>query len=265
MADKITDRVKKLLRLARNAGSEAEAAIAAQRASELMAMHEIHEAQLRLDEPDEAHAPEAIDPRFALTKTKRRVAWQSSIASGVAATYRCRMYWVGGSIKLFGRLSAVQAASYTCQYLFREVERLADAECAGRDRSYRNGFRLGAADKIQAKLYAAVRARKQSPRPVSAESPFDAPAACPGPQDDAQDDAPAEVAPTNEHALAVVERDHEEVQQTYDKYSSKWSGGGASLGRSSGGGYGAGSDAADRIALGGGSRGALRAGRGVLT
>src|SRR3972149_1543939 len=37
----------------------------------------------------------------------------------------CRQCWRGASIRLFGRQSAVQAASYTCQYLWTEVDRLA--------------------------------------------------------------------------------------------------------------------------------------------
>jgi hypothetical protein len=174
MAD-ILDRVQKLLRLARNAGSEAEASLAAQRASELMAEHEIHEAQIALDDPDARRAPEAIDEEHNIgLGGKRRVAWKHRIINAVAATHGVEVYWSAirdphtpgqyeQSLALFGRLTAVQTASYVVQFLFAEVERFTVEHCDGvvkPPRGYRNSFRLGVATRIAERLREARETRE---------------------------------------------------------------------------------------------------------
>lgn len=58
MDTQVVDLIKKLLKLS-NSSNEHEAALAAQRASELMRHHNIAEAQLRVEEP-EARGPERI-------------------------------------------------------------------------------------------------------------------------------------------------------------------------------------------------------------
>ena len=155
--DKIIDRVQKLLALASNAGSEAEAALAAERAAKLMAEHEIHEAQLSLDGAANVRTPEPIEKCHYVTRTRKRVAWHMNIVGSVDETYGARAYWQGGSVVLFGRLSAVQAAAYTSQYLIREVERLTDREApASRfSRAYRNAFRLGCSSRVASRVRAA--------------------------------------------------------------------------------------------------------------
>jgi uncharacterized protein YeeX (DUF496 family) len=81
---KIVDRIQKLLRLAKNAGSEAEAALAAERARQLMAEHEIHEAEISLADPTETRVVEEIVKNFEVTKTKKKVAWHMRLAAAVA-------------------------------------------------------------------------------------------------------------------------------------------------------------------------------------
>jgi hypothetical protein len=251
VAHNIIDRIQKLLRLAKNAGSEHEAALAAQRASELMAQHEVHEAEISLD----AQAPrvaEPIDKRFQVTDTKKKVAWHMRVINGVARTYGAKAYWTYGRIQLFGRLSAVQAASYTSQYLMREIESITDIEAPSpqHSRAYRNAFRLGCASRVAERLDAQT-AAKRAPNSTYAHADG---------KSTPSDDAPP---PPSAGVIAIIAKDHAEVEQAYTDFSRKWRAG-ARVGQvSSGSGYNAGQAAGGRVRLGGG-RGGLPRGQGVL-
>jgi len=278
----ILERIKKLLRLAQNAGSEHEAANAARRASQLMAQHEIHAASINLDSPDEVRAVEEIDKCHAVTFTKKRVAWHIRIASAVAASYGAEMYTMGGyeeapenGIRFFGRLSAVQAASYTTQFLIRKVEEITDkqAPITLYARRYRNAFRLGCASRIGARINEEAQAEKQklSKRRKQAEG-FEATHAGrakretfdTSDEDGVPDLANVPTPPASAGVLARVEKDREEVTQAYKAYSKKW---GRSTGVgsvSSGSGYDAGKAAGDRVKLGNRARGGLPKGQDTL-
>jgi hypothetical protein len=238
----VLDRIRKLLRLAQNAGSEAEAALAAQRAAELMAQHEVHEAQIRLDEPD--HAPEPIETAHEVTKRAgKRVAWHWRVAKAVAKSYGTQPYWSNGAIVLFGRLSAVQAATYTTQYLLREIQELCDKHCEGQrpGRAYRNAFRLGAASRVATRLWV----KEVITLGDAAEA---APVATPSPSDG---------------VMVLIERDRAEVKNAYEKYSRRFVTMSAIGSTSSSDGYTAGKEAGDRIRLSG-ARGALPHGQHSL-
>lgn len=280
----VLERIKKLLRLAQNAGSEQEAALAAQRAAQLMAQHEIHEASINLDGSDEVRAVEEIVPEHPVTFTRKRVAWHIRIASAVAASYGAECYTNGGysdpeknGIRFFGRLSAVQAAAYTTQYLIRKVEEITDAQAPQSlyARRYRNAFRLGCASRIGARINEETQAEKQklSRRRKDAErfeatrvgrakrEQFDI-------SDEGGDEMPdLDNLPTPDASagvLARVEREREEVHTAYKAYSKKW-GRATGIGTvSSGSGYEAGKAAGDRVKLGNRARGGLPKGQGVL-
>jgi|GEM_PF-2788393 len=252
--DNVLDRVRKLLRLAQHAGSEAEAALASTRAAELMARHEIDAATISLESSD-TRAAEPIDRAHRVTATKKKVGWHMRLAGGAAALYGCRAYWWGGAVQLFGRQSAVQAAGYTAQYLIREVERLVDAEHPSQShtRADRNAWRYGCAERIGERLREQAAARRPRAEPEAQAS-----------EPEAQASEPEPAAAPSPLALAVVERDREEVAQEYASYSRDW-GSGASIGNSyyGSGGYGAGRAAGNRASIGGGGRG-LPSGRKVL-
>lgn len=162
MADPIK-LIQKCLKLAENAGSEAEAALAVERARELMHKHQISEAMLRLHEASEAAPVEEII-KGKVTNTRKKVAWHMAIADSVDAMFGCHAYWHGGEIMFFGRLSAVQAATYTTQYLINEVEAICNQEAPSRiyDRSYRNAFRLGCANRIGVRIDRQTDERKRT-------------------------------------------------------------------------------------------------------
>lgn len=255
--NKILDRIQKLLRLANNAGSEAEAALAAERARKMMAEHEIHEAMISLETPTEI-APEPIEKGFEVTKTKKKVAWHMRIANAVAHSYGGRAYWTGGRIQMFGRLSAVQAANYTTHYLLREVERITDRDADGTSKSFRNAFRLGCATRIAERITEQARVAKlaKSQPTFTAAEPLD------GEGLTAREDTQEQE--VNPLALAIVEKNQQEVDEEYATFSRRF-GRAVNVGNySSGGGYYAGRSAGERANLGGNARGGLKAGQGVL-
>lgn len=258
---KIMDRIRKLLKLSENAGNEHEAALAAERAAELMVEHEIHEAQISLDEPNEPRTPEPLDHCHKVTETTKRVAWHMRVVGAVARSYGAHAYWYGGAVVLFGRLSAVQAASYTSQYLMREIERVTDAEAptraqnitdGGYSKSFRNAFRLGCASRIAHRLDEKTRPSKLTKMPNGAVNLVDI--------EEESEETPSPSA----GALTVIKRDRAEVAQAYKAFSKGWKSSGTVGHFSSGGGYAAGREAGGRVSLGGGGRGGLPRGQGSL-
>lgn len=237
--DKILDRVRKLLKLS-EATSEAEAALAAQRAAELMAEYQLSEAEVRAADP--AQKPEEIAQRAPCgPDDKRVVAWKGTIASAVAKSMGCRMYWSGGAIRLFGRMSATQAVAYTSQYLWSEVDRLCESAWRARTgggptgesaRAWKGAFRVGAATRLASRLHVSACERAAADAASIAVKDPKLPA-------------------TTSTALVLRRKDQEEVDSEYKAYSKGWrTGRGSSAGASSYGGYGAGQRAADGIALG---------------
>ena len=241
--ERIIDRIRKLLALAEGRGAtEAEAALAAERAAELMREHDLAEAEIRVSD-DSVKAEPMVDgqgvPVAGTDTQRRRVAWKERIADAVARRFGCEVWTRGAATMLFGRVSHCQAASYTSAYLFREVDRLADdvyedeARDYGHDaRRWKSSFRMGCAIRLARRLYQLTeQERPAAPTPAATGT-----------------------------ALMVVERDRAEVKAAFKTMTKGWGrasalrgGGQSSAGRT------AGIKAADRINLSGG-RTALGAG-----
>ncbi len=263
---KITDRVRKLLALSENTHSEAEAANAAERAARLMEEYEITEVMLRMQdaskriepivkarlEPDEEETLSDDEPRFPGDLQNRRVAWKETLASAVARDLGVRMYYwhrsLGGrkrtDIRGMGRESAIHAWRYTYQFLCRQVDELADEAWDSEDgsgssaKAWKNAFRVACATRIAIRL-AEKRVKHRTERAeMATEGPMTT-------------------------ALAVVEKDRQEVDEAYERYSKGW-GKTSSVGSvSSRSGYDAGDAAGQRASLGSAGRG-LPAGQGRI-
>lgn len=238
MAADVLDRVRKLLKLAHGTPSEAEAALAAQRAAELMAEHQLSEAEVRAADPQQK--AEEIDRQAPCGPgDKRRVAWKGTIANAVARSMGVKMFWHSGAIRLFGRTSATQATAYTAQYLWHEVDRLADAAWQAHAapawesaRAWKSAFRVGAASRLASRLWQAGQAAQaEAVAAVAAKDPA----------------LPA----TTTTALMIRDQDQAEVDREYAAYSKGWRNvSHSTAGCGSSGGYSAGQRAGDGIALG---------------
>lgn len=271
--EKIIDRVRKLFALSEGAGSEHEAAAAAGRATALIAEYQLTEAQLRVDDttlpPEPIERSARLEPDAPLVGRKR-VAWRETIALAVAKDLGVRMHWTHtrdwnksgrkcSDVRGFGRESAIQTWRYTCQYLWRQIDELAEAENAphyASARAFRNAFRVGCAQRIAERIWAARQQREAAPVHTHVNDERE-------PAGDASGGAGDGGAVDRSKALAVVERDREEVDREYTKYSKGW-GTVASVGQTSNrSGYDAGREAGGRVSLGG-KRAGLPAGRGRL-
>jgi hypothetical protein len=213
----IIERVRKLLAMAESTDSVAEAAVAAARAAELMAQHELSEAEIRAAAGAEAAPPEPI-VRDAIIpgqeKAKRRVAWKQTIASAAARAFHCHLWFRQAEFRLLGRTSNTQAASYVITHLWCEVDTLTEAAwraavAAGRVRTdrlsaktWRANFRLGAAARLAERLYEQRRAT------VAPKAPT--PGVEVGPP------------PASTMALAIVDRDREEVVEEWKTMTRRW-------------------------------------------
>lgn len=284
--DKIIDRVRKMLALAANAGTEAEAANAAARAQALMAQHQLDEAQLRV--ADASLPPEPIERSARLEPDapetgRKRVAWREAIALAVARDVGVHMWWntrreydpttgrfrKSADVRGFGRESSIQTWRYVTAYLWRTIDELAEGANAPAwqsTRAWRNAYRVGCAQRIAERIYTAGRERERAKVAV-----HDVADECRHRRRDDSgtcrdcglcDAEPREPSSTSQ-ALVLVERDREEVDREYAAFSRRF-GTVASIGStSSASGYEAGREAGDSVKLSG-ARAGLPAGQGRL-
>ncbi len=124
--DKAVDRIRKLLRLAENAGSVSEAKTAAAQAAALMAKHGIES----VEEEREDSVTDNRDLVVDVSKGKRVAGWKWMLAWFVGEIATCKPYRlhrmmgtkiVGTVIAFIGRRSDAEMASYVLQYLLTEL------------------------------------------------------------------------------------------------------------------------------------------------
>jgi len=151
--DKIIDRIRKLLELAKHNDNVAEAASAASAAQRLMSEHQIEQAML------EGAAEEPIEHDVLHDDGGRQMAWwRWVLASALCRANGCKGYSRGGGcLGIIGRPADAQTVRYLYAYLSGEIERLCDEAARERGapgRTWRNSFRLGAATEIANRLTA---------------------------------------------------------------------------------------------------------------
>ena len=174
--EKIVDRIRKLLELAKsdNVNEAASAASAAQR---LMAEHRIEVAMLDVgrDAPDE----EIETALLHSTGGQKVVHWQGSLAVHICHANGCATYWAGGlgsarTLQIVGTPSDAATCRYLFAYLLREIERLSKVEAAklpgAPGRTWHTSFKLGAVSVIGSRLGEAARAEREHQRELAAAS-----------------------------------------------------------------------------------------------
>lgn len=147
-------KVSKLLRLSESSNPH-EAALAAQRAQEILTRYNIDRAALDLDgsqsEPEEEI--ENFTDRAPLDEAKARLAtWKTILANRLAKANQVAVYVSGSAIGIVGRPSDVEKVRYMYGLLVREVDRLTNRDGKGCGQRWRNSFRLGVVSAIAEKL-----------------------------------------------------------------------------------------------------------------
>lgn len=161
--DEAIQKALKLLKLAGSCYPE-EAALAAQRAQEILDRYEISSAMLQ----EAGEAP--TEPEEEIVNFQGHAApvdimgqnlswWAVYLAGHLAKVNACCIFlgYVFGdkrrrTIEIIGRPSDVEKVRYLYQYLCREVDRLADRDGRGCGKTWRNQFRMGVVATIGGKL-----------------------------------------------------------------------------------------------------------------
>lgn len=149
----VMTRVAKLLRLSQS-NNPHEAALAASRAQELIARHNLNIDGILLRGAEPQKSAEPVDDFGRDPLDSGRDTWRQRLAIAIARQNGCKTFLRGEDVAicLVGRASGVQTVRYMYGYLVREVERLATVECKGCGRTYWNNFRLGCVETIAIRL-----------------------------------------------------------------------------------------------------------------
>lgn len=186
----------------------------------MMSENAVTEAMLQVVNEEVPPVPERIvegDPTY---DAERRVAWRDRVATAVARSFDCEVYYLSKGLHAIGRETAVKSWTYTCQYLFNEVERLADeawledgadlAAVGQTPRRWKSAFRLGAADVVHERLYKDVYARKER-EAVQAKQLAGA-----APKQLGVDDAQLALVRVDK-VLEIIAKDRSEVKAAFEK------------------------------------------------
>jgi hypothetical protein len=156
--EQIQDTIAKLLRKAKGTSNENEAAIFAAKAQELLAKHNLTEAQIRArDERDD----DPVDLHMA--KRNNVAKWRTLIAEGCARLYFCQLLYHGSKVSFTGKAHNAEVAESMWDWLCSVVVRMS-AEHAKEHGSWeKEDFKRGAAVRLQGRLYEIWRASYKPP------------------------------------------------------------------------------------------------------
>lgn len=141
----LLEKISKLLALA-NSPNEHEAALAAQKAAELLAQHNLCVADLGQDQ-DEDITKGIVD------KTGRYVTWKMWILAGIAHANGCQAMrsTSTGEMRLVGTETNIVVSKSLYQYLTAVVDKLVKQH-RGKGRAFINAFRVGCATRLRQRL-----------------------------------------------------------------------------------------------------------------
>lgn len=159
----------KLMKLAESSNVH-EAALAAQRAQELLMRFEISQEVLDAEGtgPREKEEPIAMEAEPLEKPSGRLATWKSYLAGALGKANQCRtfcqMKYGQASIVILGRTTDARTVRYLYSLMCSEVERLTKANTKGMGRTYANNFRMGVVDAIAEKLREADEHAKEQMR-----------------------------------------------------------------------------------------------------
>ena len=159
--ENILNKIKNMLELAANAGTEHEAALAASMAHKFMEKH-----NLCMEEVSEFSVDDTEIREEAVHESGRLATWKMNLLHrGVAPVFNCRVLISSGyrkrTLKLVGTKDDMAVARVTYNYLVHAVERLSKRHARGCGRSYINSYKLGAVATICSRLKAQARENRE--------------------------------------------------------------------------------------------------------
>lgn len=158
MTNEILEKVRKLLRLSKSSNPH-EAALAAQRAQEIIDRYNIEQAMLdaegatvATEEPIKNFRDDPLDVNMISGS------WQMRLQRTIAKQNSCFVYRSSGNSVIVGSPSNVNAVRYLYSWLKKELEVLCVIEGIGHSKSWLNNFCIGATETVTERL---LDARKQ--------------------------------------------------------------------------------------------------------
>jgi hypothetical protein len=161
--EKIIERVRKLLELAKSSNVN-EAAAAAAAAQKLMVENAITELMIEdCTEPEE----EKEEIEKDVLNTDGKATWRGMLAICLCEANGCQCYVHGKALMIVGKPTPASAVRYLFEYIARQIETICHNEGMARGRpgrSWYNNFRLGAVSTIGQRLREAAQQARSGMR-----------------------------------------------------------------------------------------------------
>jgi hypothetical protein len=158
--DEAVLKVRKLLRLSQSSNRH-EAALAAQRAQEILDRYKLTSAMLDADEPEAVECT-ARDGAQLDTFSANVTTWKSYLSAVVARANGCRTFiqceWLFphknkiAVLHVVGAKSDIEKVRYIYLWTTHEIAKLLELHGKKRGKTWRNNFRIGVVDAIKEKL-----------------------------------------------------------------------------------------------------------------
>lgn len=153
----IIERIGKLLRLSESSNPN-EAALAAQRASELMLKYNISKAVIESAENPEKRES-VIYSVFDENQGKNRNFFRGDLANSIAAFFDAKILWRGNDLWLVGTQSDMNAVKYLFSAVLNQIDELTESEWwrfgkwqGIHGKTWKGSFRQGCLDEVRKRL-----------------------------------------------------------------------------------------------------------------
>lgn len=152
--EKISEKIKKLLALSESP-NEAEAMAAFAKAQEMLTQYQLSVTDLA------DSCPEKVEEQM-IEEFQKSTSWKEILFNAIAKANYCMLFnrrsYQNVKQMLLGRPSNIQSAKIQYEYLVGAIEQLASLEDS--DRSFRNAFRLGAANRLYTRIEEVIERQK---------------------------------------------------------------------------------------------------------
>lgn len=152
MDNSIIEKIQKCLELAKRGGTEGEATAAMSMVQSLLAKHNLSLAEVE----SKGQKPED----YVRNEAGRLQPWQRYVWNGIARLYFCSFFTSGANGIVIGKPSNIAIVENMAGYLCGLGETLAKAE--SKDRSFRNSFKAGFAQRISQRCHEEIKRAKEN-------------------------------------------------------------------------------------------------------
>ena len=154
------EKVRKLMKLA-TSPVQAEAELAAAKASEIMSKYELDSAALELTSTEKVEEEVKDFGDDPLDQGGVVQSWKGRLSMVISHLHGCQVYKSSGRLCLIGRPSDVATVRYLYGWICRQIDIVTDGLGLGFSRNFKTNFRLGMVDTISIRMKEAAEKAKQ--------------------------------------------------------------------------------------------------------